>query len=543
MGIIFIVVVGLVLRLICIDKAEGLWNDEYISWFVASQPFTKGFVEHVFSQCHMPLYYLYLKMFMKLFGQSDLLLRLTSVFAGVISIPVMYLIGLEKDKKTALLAASFSALSGFLIYYSQEVRIYSLLFLFSALSLLYTFRFVKSPDKLNFAGLVISDLLILFTHTIGFVYVFFNLLYISVLLFKQFKKYILLLWSSMILLGFSVTPFVWKIFTTASFSQWWGSFTLSKIGFLFTDYFSPYLTNLVNAPDKFFYHVTLGFLIFCLIPTIIAFVWLTNALLKSVENRYLFGVFSCVILVMICAALCGKLVFITKYSIEIYPILLFLIAVGASEINNKILRVSLIAVYCSLCISYNFVSQLSAPRIKRAQGHKIVADLISHADLKVGDFIILEYYPKNRFEKYFDFSKYNVISIDKGNFHEYLSMNMDYDKAYRQGKTAYRPLFQTDYNMYLAQKLNEQVVSKLNSNQKVIVVMMNGVAFYSPTVMKGIVNNDLVYESTPLLYLVFSHVKTQVFLVLAESLSMSRFESRGDWSAITFTKLNKQGEK
>ena len=68
--------------------------------------------------------------------------------------------------------------------------------------------------------------------------------------------------------------------------------------------------------------------------------------------------------------------------------------------------------------------------------------------------------------------------------------------------------------------------------------MMNGVAFYSPSNMAQIVNNPALYEKTPLLFLVFSYVKTQTFIVLSKTLAVRRFESRGDWSAIMFTKLN-----
>ena len=538
MGIILIVLAGLCLRLICIDKAEGLWNDEYISWMIASQPFTKGFWHDVMSQCHMPFYYLYLKFFMKIFGQSDLLLRLTSVFAGVLSIIAMYFAGLEKNKKTGLLAAVFTAISGFLIYYSQEVRIYSVLFLFSALSLIFTLRTVQNPNAKNLTFLIISDFLILFTHTIGFVYVFFNLLYLSFALFKQFKKGIIILWASVTLLCCTGVPLLINIFSTHSFSQWWGSFSVAKLGFLITDYLSPYLTNLVNAPDKFFYNVTAGFVIFGLIPSIIAIYWIWRAVKSSTQNRWLITIAGGVIFVLMLAALSGKLVFITKYSIEIYPILLFLAACGASEIKNKKLAVLLILIYCLLCIVYNFVSPVAAPKIKRSQGHKITADLIKHAGLKEGDYIILEYYPKERFQKYADFSDYKVISIDKGNFTDYLSMNMDYEKAYKNGKNIYRQTFMASKNVYLAQKLNEQVLSKLKPEQSVLVIMLNGVSFYTPNDMKKITENDSYYEKTPLLYLVFSHVKEQVFSTLSDNLTVSRFESRGDWLAIKFTKLN-----
>ena len=183
-----IIVLGLILRLIFINKPDGLWNDEYVSWMIASTPLTDGFINAVKSQCHMPFYYLYLKFFMVLFGQSDLLLRLTSVFAGILSIIAMYFTGKEKNEFTAMACAGLTAISSFLIYYSQEVRLYSVLFLFSALSLLYTLKCIKLPDKKNFILCVLFNFLILFTHTIGFVFVFFNLIFLSINLYKQFKK-------------------------------------------------------------------------------------------------------------------------------------------------------------------------------------------------------------------------------------------------------------------------------------------------------------------------------------------------------------------
>ena len=88
LGIASIIIIGIVLRLLFIDKPDGLWNDEYVSWMIASVH--NGFWDAVKSQCHMPIYYIYLKIFMSIFGNSDILLRLTSVLAGVIAVPVMY---------------------------------------------------------------------------------------------------------------------------------------------------------------------------------------------------------------------------------------------------------------------------------------------------------------------------------------------------------------------------------------------------------------------------------------------------------------------
>ena len=155
-GLILIVLLGIFLRLIAIDKSSGLWNDEYVSYMIASSPLLSGFIDGIKSQCHMPFYYIYLKTFMVIFNDSDLVLRLSSVFAGVLSIIVMYYTGLEKDKQTGMLCAAFTAISSFLIYYSQEVRLYSLLFLFSALALLFTLRLIQDANLKNFTWFTIS---------------------------------------------------------------------------------------------------------------------------------------------------------------------------------------------------------------------------------------------------------------------------------------------------------------------------------------------------------------------------------------------------
>lgn len=159
-----------------------------------------------------------------------------------------------------------------------------------------------------------------------------------------------------------------------------GAFLFIKIGFLFTDYFSPVLTNLTNAPDNFFYAPKLAF---CMIaPALIAIGFIITALIKNKLNRELFAVASLTVFVLIAASLAGKLVFITKYSIEIYPILIYLACFGAAEADNKIIKNFLIGFYCLLSLGYLVFNQYSAPKIRRAEGHKIVTDMLNNMELK-----------------------------------------------------------------------------------------------------------------------------------------------------------------
>lgn len=539
-GIFVIVILGIILRLIFIDKPDGLWNDEYVSWMIAAAPFNNGFISAVKSQCHMPFYYLYLKFFMTLFGQSDLLLRLTSVFAGILSIIAMYFTGKEKDEKTGLVCASLTAISSFLIYYSQEVRLYSVLFLFSALSLLYTLRCIKNPVKKNFVLCALFNFLILFTHTIGFVFVFFNLIFLSINLYKQFKKVIITVWLTIFAGGIILSPLILKILTTQSFSQWWGHFSISKLGFLFTDYFSPVLTNLTNAPDKFLYAPKLAF--FMLVPTLIAAGCIIKSLIKNKLNIELFAVFAGTVLVLITASLTGKLVFITKYSIEIYPILIFLACSGLTSINNKIIKNTLIIIYCLISVGYIILHPYSAPKMRRAEGHKIMTDILTRMDLKKDDIILLEYYPQTRFQKYFDFSPYRVVEIHKGNFPMYLSPAQTYEDAYKNGKTIYKSVFSSNRNTYFEGMLNNQIFNQLKNGQSVVMVVLNSVSFYSPQSMEKITSDENLYNKEPLLFLVFSYVKNQTFAEMLEKLAIVKFEQKGNWTLIKFTKLNNNKE-
>ena len=533
--ILGILILALILRLLFINKPDGLWNDEYISWMISATPFSNGFINEMKSQCHMPFYYLYLKFFMTLFGQSDIILRLTSVFAGIISVIAMYFAGKEKDKRTGLLCAGFSAISSFLIYYSQEVRIYSILFFFSALTLLYTLKTLKNPDKKNLILCIFSNLMIMFTHTIGFVFVLFNLIFLSVNLFKKYKKTIIIIWSCLCISGLAMMPIVLKIFTTQSFSQWWGSFSISRIGYLFTDYFSPVLTNLTNCPE-FFRHDTI-FIIFAIIPSLIAIVLIIKSLIKNKTNIGLFSIALLTTVVLAAAAILGKLVFITKYSIEIYPILIYLACSGLSDIENKKLRNIIIILYSTISIGYLIFHPTSAPKIRRAEGHKIMTDILTRMDLQKGDVILLEYYPKQRFEKYFDFSDYKTVSINKGNFSKYITPETSYNQAYKKGKKIYKNYFLGQRNTYFENKLKTTIINKLKPNQSVVMVTLDSVSFHPPEEVKSIAADKQTYSKEPLLFLIFSYIKETTFNELAKSLQVTKLEKKGNWTIIKFTKL------
>lgn len=553
LSLLFILILGTWLRLIFIDKPDGLWNDEYVSWYVASIPYGKAFWHAVFAQCHMPFYYFYLKFFMHFYGESDLLLRLTSILPGILSIVSMFMVGRElKDNNAGILCAAITSFSSFLIYFSQEVRFYSLLFLFSSLVLLYTLKLIKEQKLSNIILFILFSLLVIFTHTLGFIFVFFNLIFVCrVGLLSHRKK--INIGGLIFLLSLIALPLLVAIFTTHAQSQFWEDFTFSKCLFLITDYFSPILINIVSAPDNFFYDFSLKFIIFALIPSGIAIAGIVKAIkgkgkrekekeetechceeeqgsdeaiqkacLPAFLPSCLLFLCGAYLLTLVIAAMTGKLVFVTKYTIEIYPILIALMAFGLLEFEKK-WRQGLIFTFCFLNLFYLFGYSQSAPKLHRSEGHRIVAQLIKNATLNKDDMILLTYYTPDRFEKYFDFKNYRVLSINKGNFSQYLGVNSKED-------------FKNYNDKIFKDKFNKEVVNQLKSGQKLAVVILDDVAVYSPDEMKKIITDEKLLKKVPYMFMAFSCLEREIIEDCPPSLRMIRLEDKGSWSVMTFEK-------
>lgn len=525
-AVIFFVFLGTVLRLIFIDKPEGLWNDEYVSWAIASIPLGKKFFEGIATQCHMPFYYFYLKFFIHFFGNSDLMLRLTSVLTGVLSIIAMYFMGKEiKDEKLGIFCAGFSAISSFLIYFSQEVRFYSILFLFSALLNTYMIKLIKSPNIRNLFWYLIWSFLVITTHSIGFVFVFFCSVFASMALLKdeKLKPLIIKLWSITLITLLTLMPLIINIFTTHPLSQWWSDFSISKIFFILTDYFSPTLTNIVSAPPNFFYDLTLKFIIFAIIPMVIAIIGIILAVKKNEPfAKKLLSISLCYLATLIVMSLAGKLVLATKYSIEVYPALIAIVGIGllsSKHVFNKLL----IFLLCSINLFYLLVSTHSAPRLHRSEGHKIVADLIKNANLQSGDMIVLTYYPKERFEKYTNFNNYEVVEIDKGNFENYLGMKKNIE-------------FKNRHNEKFTNEYKKNILKKLKKNRTLAILILHDVSVYSPTQMHILSKDESKLSRTPILFLAFSDLKNKLLEESIKNLQIYRYEERGSWALVTFKK-------
>jgi mannosyltransferase len=112
-----------------------------------------------------PLYFLLAWAWTHLFGAGELGIRSLSALAGVLLVPVAYLCGRELvSRRAGVLTAALTAVSPFMIWYSQEARSYMLLALLCALSLLYLARATRTGDRRDLTWWVVWSALALATH-------------------------------------------------------------------------------------------------------------------------------------------------------------------------------------------------------------------------------------------------------------------------------------------------------------------------------------------------------------------------------------------
>ena len=134
------------LRLIGIN--QSLWLDEAISANVARMNLEEIVSKFSVTDFHPPGYYLFLNLWVKLWGNGAVAMRLSSVVFSLITIWLIYKIGiLIKDKKVGLWAAALTGINPLLIYYSQELRMYSMVAMILMIAVLNWIKIIKGLGK------------------------------------------------------------------------------------------------------------------------------------------------------------------------------------------------------------------------------------------------------------------------------------------------------------------------------------------------------------------------------------------------------------
>ena len=144
-----------------------LWFDEIFSIHAAEHDWKNLFWFVAQDLIHPPLFYILLKIWISIGGESLFWLKLFPVLFSILAvIPFLLLCRqLKLSFPTNAAALVFFAVNGSCIKYAQEVRMYSLLMCFGLFSLWLFVRFVNMGK--GFPTLLIINILLVYTHYFG----------------------------------------------------------------------------------------------------------------------------------------------------------------------------------------------------------------------------------------------------------------------------------------------------------------------------------------------------------------------------------------
>ena len=191
--VLAIVLFAFLIRFHNIDK-EDIWLDEAYSLYVAEQPSFTDLINNMSTyEDNPPLYYISLHYWIRLFGNSEMAVRALSLFLGLGSIILLYMLAsILFDRKTGIISAFFMAFSLIQTVYSQEARAYMLLVFLTLLSTFLFVRLLKKRTWFNQSSYILFTALLLYTHYLSFFIIFFqNIIFFLFYPKKEFGKWIM----------------------------------------------------------------------------------------------------------------------------------------------------------------------------------------------------------------------------------------------------------------------------------------------------------------------------------------------------------------
>jgi hypothetical protein len=153
---------GLILRL---AASRGLWLDEATEVSQAHLSYGGMLHQLATTDVHPPLHHTVLWLTVRVLGDGELAVRLPSLIAGTLLIPLLYRVGCELyDRRAGLAAAALGAVAPFPVWYSQEARMYAFFMLFATLAIWMQVRAVRGGGRAAWIGYALATAALLYNQ-------------------------------------------------------------------------------------------------------------------------------------------------------------------------------------------------------------------------------------------------------------------------------------------------------------------------------------------------------------------------------------------
>ncbi len=180
---------------------KNIWWDEGWTVWMAKHDFA-WIALRTASDEHPPLHYWAMNVWQTIFGADVFTGRFFSVAFGVLLVALVYRIGKEMGgARLGLLAALFLSLARFNVWWSQDIKNYTLSAFFAWVSVLFVWRWLfdnprmadgrwqmTKRDWLFAIGYTLSAFLALFSHYLAALIVLANNIFVGIVLLKKWKR-------------------------------------------------------------------------------------------------------------------------------------------------------------------------------------------------------------------------------------------------------------------------------------------------------------------------------------------------------------------
>lgn len=161
-----LVALALILR-VCMLNERGIWYDDAFSILLAKQPLGEIF-SGTAADTMPPLYYIMLHYWMKISDQIFWIRSMNLLIFGFCLLYIFTLVKRISSKSAAWFAVLFCSLSPFLVYHSQEIRMYMLLVFFQTAYLFYFINWSsENSNRRDWIGMMLCGAGALYTHNLA----------------------------------------------------------------------------------------------------------------------------------------------------------------------------------------------------------------------------------------------------------------------------------------------------------------------------------------------------------------------------------------
>lgn len=206
--IISILIIATILRILGLNF-EDYWIDEQISFWISDPNINfSTFINrvHEYNDGSHYTFLILLRVFFKLFGYNPEIGRILPMVFNILSIPAIGILAYQIKKNNGYFLTIFLvSINFYLISYSQELRVYSLLYFISILNIFFFFQLIKEKKNRIWSLLyVATNLLGLFSHIFFLIIILSQAAYVFINYFLSKKNFLTLV----ILIGISILFYI-----------------------------------------------------------------------------------------------------------------------------------------------------------------------------------------------------------------------------------------------------------------------------------------------------------------------------------------------